>query len=300
MRIRWLVVATAAATLLVGCGTQTSGTGHPTFPPGNPTRGAKLFATTCASCHGPQAQGTPGLAPSLTAKSLTELYTAPWELSEFIYQYMPKSNPGSLTRQQAADLGAFLWGLNGKLGAGTKRKLLALIGAPSSPPSSPSSSSSASAPPSSSTSPSSQSPSSPSAAKFLSVNAAAKTVTLTVVASYTGTNSGLNFDGFAKGAMTVTVPTGWKVDVNFSNKGPLPHSVAVVSGANSTSPAFPGAAMPSSELQSGIAAGQSTSFSFTAGKPGSYRIACLVPGHETLGMWDRFVVSSAGQPSIKP
>jgi uncharacterized cupredoxin-like copper-binding protein len=125
-------------------------------------------------------------------------------------------------------------------------------------------------------------------------------VTLTLTASYNNANSGLNFDGFSKGKMTVTVPTGWTVDVNFSNKGPLPHSAAVVANGSATSPAFPGSGMPSSELQSGIAAGQSTSFSFKAGKAGTYRIACLVPGHETLGMWDGFVVSSSGQPSIKP
>ena len=135
--------------------------------------------------------------------------------------------------------------------------------------------------------------------KFLTVNAGAKTVTLTLVASYTNSTSGLNYNGFSNGKMVVTVPTGWTVNVQFSNKGPLPHSAAIVSGASATTPAFPGAGLPSSELQTGIAAGQTASFSFKTGKPGTYRIACLVPGHEALGMWDSFVVSSSGSPSIK-
>lgn len=32
---------------------------------------AKLFTTNCAACHGANRQGTPGLAPALTATSLT-------------------------------------------------------------------------------------------------------------------------------------------------------------------------------------------------------------------------------------
>ncbi len=301
MRFHWLAAGVAAAALMAGCGATTAGPAHPSFPTGNPIRGAKLFASTCAACHGPQAQGTPGLAPNLTAKSLTTLYTAEWELSEFIYQYMPKTSPGSLTRQQASDLGAFLWGLNGKLGVATRNKLYTLIGLaiPPSSSSSPSPSTSSSSP-SSSSPPSSAAPSvSTAVGQFMKVNAAAKTVTLTLVASSTGANSGLNYDGYANGKLVVTVPTGWTVDVNLSNKGPLPHSAAIVKNSTATSPAFPGAGLPGSELTSGIAAGQSASFSFKTGSAGQYRIACLVVGHEALGMWDTFIVSSSGSPSIK-
>lgn len=108
--------------------------------------------------------------------------------------------------------------------------------------------------------------------------------------------TGFNFDGYSKGQMTVTVPQGWKVNVHCSNQTSIPHSCAVVADANSTSPVFPGAASPNPD--SGLSRGQSAIFSFTATNPGHYRIVCLVPGHESDGMWDSFNVISAGSPSV--
>jgi uncharacterized cupredoxin-like copper-binding protein len=39
-------------------------------------------------------------------------------------------------------------------------------------------------------------------------------------------------------------------------------------------------------------------FSFVARRAGSFRIACLVPGHEQARMWDVLEVARGGQPSI--
>src|SRR6516225_5601661 len=43
-----------------------------------------------------------------------------------------------------------------------------------------------------------------------------------------GANAGYNYNGYAKGAMTVTVPTGWQVVIHFTNNGDLAHSLIVL------------------------------------------------------------------------
>lgn len=134
--------------------------------------------------------------------------------------------------------------------------------------------------------------------RWLTYQASAKTATLKLVAAYNGNSGGFNYDGYGNGKMVVSIPTGWKVTVNLTNKSSLPHSAAIVTNASATTPAFSGASIPSAELTSGIGQGQTATFTFTAGAPGTYRIACLVPGHEALGMWDTLQVTSGGTPSV--
>jgi plastocyanin len=122
------------------------------------------------------------------------------------------------------------------------------------------------------------------------------TPTLKLEAGSEDANRGLNFDGKYKGQMVVTVPLGWTVNIKFSNQGSINHSAAVVT-ASGTTPVFAGASTPDPTV--GTAPGQAAPFTFTASKVGSYRIACLLPGHEGLGMWDSFVVASGGLPSVK-
>jgi sulfocyanin len=131
---------------------------------------------------------------------------------------------------------------------------------------------------------------------YLQSNPAAKTVTLQLVAAATDAQGGFNFNGYSNGALKVTVPTGWTVTVQCSNQGAVPHSCAIVHGAADTKPAFPNAASPNPTV--GLEKGQQASFTFQASQAGNYRIVCLVPGHEQSGMWDTFVVSASGQPSI--
>ena len=128
----------------------------------------------------------------------------------------------------------------------------------------------------------------------LVVNSADKQATVYVVA---GKGGGLNFDGDQNGKLTVTVPAGWQITVECHDGASIPHSCAIVSGGDSTTPAFPGA----ETLQpfSGIAPGQTEAFAFTATTVGTYRLVCLVPGHESAGMWGTFIVSaSASAPTI--
>jgi hypothetical protein len=131
--------------------------------------------------------------------------------------------------------------------------------------------------------------------KFLAVDAQRHRVTITLIASYNGTNGGFNFDGYSRYLMW-TVPRGWTVRVVCKNRGPLRHSCAVVKNAGSTRPAFPGAATPQPRI--GLEAGHTARFTFRATKKGVFRFACLVPGHETARMWDVLKITRGGKPSV--
>jgi uncharacterized cupredoxin-like copper-binding protein len=131
--------------------------------------------------------------------------------------------------------------------------------------------------------------------KFLAVDAHRHRVTITLTASYDGENGGFNFDGYSRFLMW-TVPRGWTVHVVCKNRGPLRHSCAVVNGADSVKPAFPGAAIPHPQI--GLQAGHSAGFTFRASRDGVFRFACLVPGHETARMWDVLKIVRHGRPSV--
>ncbi len=116
-----------------------------------------------------------------------------------------------------------------------------------------------------------------SPARFLLVDAPLRRVTLTLVAAYDGANNGFNFDGYGGGRLLLSVPLGWRVRILCENRGPLPNSCAVVAGYRV---AFRGADTGP------LRAGQRASFSFLASRPGTYRLASLVPGHEEARMYD--------------
>jgi hypothetical protein len=131
--------------------------------------------------------------------------------------------------------------------------------------------------------------------RFLAVDAARHRVTVTLIASYDGENSGFNFDGYSRFLMW-TVPRGWTVRVVCKNRGPRRHSCAVVQGADSTRLAFRGAATP--RPRTGLESGQTARFTFRASRKGVYRFVCLVPGHEGARMWDVLKVTRGGKPSV--
>jgi cytochrome c oxidase subunit II len=137
--------------------------------------------------------------------------------------------------------------------------------------------------------------------EFISVDAENQTVTLTVIAAYDETNGGLNFNGYANGEATYTVPQGWTVNVEFQNNADLPHSAMIVaqdavSEQQLPDPVFEGAS--TSDPFTGTT--ESGSFSFTAESEGSYALACGVPGHAANGHWIVFeVAASDTQPSLQ-
>src|SRR5437879_11917115 len=67
---------------------------------------------------------------------------------------------------------------------------------------------------------------------WLRTDAASKTVEFKLVAGLTEANGGMNFNGFGRGGLVLTVPQGWTVVLHFKNEDPnLPHSVEVIPDA---------------------------------------------------------------------
>ena len=128
----------------------------------------------------------------------------------------------------------------------------------------------------------------------LTSDAGAKTVTFTLVAGYNGANSGLNFDGYFSGDLEIDVPQGWSVTITCGNKGPLNHSCAVAADEAASQALFTGAATPNPGA--GLPADRQASFTFKPDRTGTFRIVCLVPGHEPEGMWIVFKVVASGSP----
>ena len=132
--------------------------------------------------------------------------------------------------------------------------------------------------------------------------AATHSVDVTIVA---GKNGGFDFNGYQRGAMTITVPVGWEVVVHFENAGTGLHSVAVLpTGAHqqvalSATPAFQGAT--TANFAAGLPKGTKQTFTFVASKAGTYELICGCPAHGVAGMWDSLVVSAtADAPSVTP
>ena len=134
---------------------------------------------------------------------------------------------------------------------------------------------------------------------WLRADAASKTAELKLVGGLTDLNGGMNFDGFSRGALVLTVPQGWNVVLHFKNQDPnLPHSVEVIPDANAVPggpvpPAFEHAA--TGRVEQGFSAGQGADVRFVAGKIGAFLIFCAVPGHGAAGMWIRLAVSASAE-----
>jgi hypothetical protein len=134
--------------------------------------------------------------------------------------------------------------------------------------------------------------------RWLSYDIASRTATVHALAGYDGVYAGLNFNGYGKGAVLVSIPSGWKVTVrcqNHSAEGR--HSCAVVRGVGATAPAFAGASSPDPEI--GVAPGRAATFTFVASRIGVYRLASLVPHQEQAGMWDVLQIVRVGRPRVQ-
>ena len=97
----------------VPVGAQVKGTGMPKMPAltGDSARGAQLFATTCAICHGANGAGNAPAFPALWGAgsySIGASMAREERAASFIRHFMPQTNPGSLTDQQAYDLAAYI------------------------------------------------------------------------------------------------------------------------------------------------------------------------------------------------
>lgn len=147
----------------------------------------------------------------------------------------------------------------------------------------------------------------PAATDWFQVDEAAQTVTIDLVAGSTADNSHWNFNGYYGGRGSITVPEGYTVTINLTNRDPnMGHSVGVgermaTYPANFTTvtPAFEGAVTsnPTSMTESTMP-GESESITFTADRAGDYALVCYVVGHASAGMWIAFTVSATGEHGV--
>ena len=135
--------------------------------------------------------------------------------------------------------------------------------------------------------------------KWLTFDAAAKTVRFQLIAGFSGLNGALNFNGFRDGELTLVVPIGWKTEIAFRNHdGMLPHSAEVIAPqeplpTQPVSPAIPRAF--TLNLEKGLPPEGTDDMRFTAKPAGEYLIFCGVPGHGAAGMWIRLRVSATAR-----
>ncbi len=139
---------------------------------------------------------------------------------------------------------------------------------------------------------------------FMSYNASTKTVNIKVFAAYNSVQGGFNFNGGSNGSQTITVPVGWEVNIDVVNKDAIPHSAIIIADAQPLPNAPSQAAIPrayTAHLTDGLPAqnGEDTMNFPAPSTPGSYILACGVPGHATSGMWIKFVVAAANAPSYQ-
>jgi sulfocyanin len=131
---------------------------------------------------------------------------------------------------------------------------------------------------------------------WLTFDADTQVVEVRLVGAANGANGTMNFNGYGNGDMTIVVPLGWRVNVEFFNQGlaALPHSLVVIDAVTPLPmeggvPTFPRAL--TTRLVPGLEAGKGDSFSFVANKVGRYLLFCGVTGHGVAGMWNYLEVA---------
>jgi hypothetical protein len=143
---------------------------------------------------------------------------------------------------------------------------------------------------------------------WMTVDTAARTVRADIVAGSTPLNNHWNFNGYVNGNATITVPLGYSVTLNFTNRDQLsPHSLVILSQVggypptfDSLEPAFEGAASPDpTDLSSSTMPGVTNVVTFTASAAGDYGMVCVLPAHAVTGMWIRFKVSTDGSAGVR-
>lgn len=133
---------------------------------------------------------------------------------------------------------------------------------------------------------------------FMTVDAAAKKVTIQLDAAYNSQNGGMNFNGGSTGDQTITVPLGWSVHIAFQNKDAIPHSAIILADKmplplQPDNPAI--ARAYTKDVTAGIPTDGTDTMDFAAQPAGSYLIVCGVPGHGPSGMYIKFVVSAGAK-----
>ena len=107
----WAAVAVAVTvTVAVSVGAQTTrSTQDGVYSDAQAVRGETFYAASCASCHGPDLEGS-GQAPALADADFAKEWDGQplSDLFERIHQTMPGDAPGTLKAADVADVLAFL------------------------------------------------------------------------------------------------------------------------------------------------------------------------------------------------
>jgi mono/diheme cytochrome c family protein len=69
-------------------------------------RGEQRFKTSCSSCHTPSSFGGGSFADRWSGQSMAEVF-------DFVSNTMPENDPGGLTKQEYADVLAYILSING-------------------------------------------------------------------------------------------------------------------------------------------------------------------------------------------
>jgi sulfocyanin len=130
---------------------------------------------------------------------------------------------------------------------------------------------------------------------------------MVITAGATNALNHWNYNGAVSGNMTITVPEGYSVTINFKNADPnMAHSLGIVAQTGNfgatlePAPVFEGAVTSNpTSMTEGTMPGEEESISFTAATAGNYSMVCFVPGHAATGMWVRFNVSTDGTAGVQ-
>ncbi len=143
---------------------------------------------------------------------------------------------------------------------------------------------------------------------WMTVDNAAQTVTMDIVAGSTDANNGWNYNGFYNGNATIVVPVGYTITINFQNDDQAnPHSVGVDPSSGGSWPAmfddpqpvFEGAITSNpTDMASATMPGASETITFVADAAGEYTLVCYIPAHAATGMWIFFTVSAEGEAGL--
>jgi hypothetical protein len=142
---------------------------------------------------------------------------------------------------------------------------------------------------------------------WMTVDQKARLVGLNIIAAWNPNNGGLNYNGYYSGDMTVVLPVGWSVEIQFKNQDAmLPHSLVVTKAyapdefpdsAGIQQVAIPRAYTDSPE--EGIPSPKTDTVRFMAGVAGNFDFLCGAPGHGHGGMWTKLKVDpNATEPQI--
>ena len=114
----------------------------------------------------------------------------------------------------------------------------------------------------------------------------------------------VSFNGVRRGGRVLTIPLGWRLAIEFTNRdADLPHSATVVPGIEPVPEQIPASAFPqarSVKVDEGLLEGDSDEVSFVADREGRYFIACGVLGHAQRGQWLVLEISAtAARPTYR-